>query len=80
MSRNIVKNIVDASSLRDIQDASVFEEYTLPKIYLKNYYCISCAVHTRVVRGREKEERKNRAPPPRFRAAKSDDKQKAGGK
>lgn len=55
ISRYIARNIADASSLRDLQEASVYQEYTLPKIYRKNYYCVSCAVHSRVVRGRSKE-------------------------
>mmetsp|Transcript_32728 Transcript_32728/g.98885 ORF Transcript_32728/g.98885 Transcript_32728/m.98885 type:complete len:138 (+) Transcript_32728:624-1037(+) len=67
ISRYISRNIADASSLRDLQEASVYTEYQLPKIYRKNYYCVSCAVHSRVVRGRSREDRRNRAPPPRFR-------------
>ena len=65
-----VRNIVDASSQRDIRDASVYErsgfhsgscvEYTLPKLYIKQQYCVSCAVHGRIVRGRKAEERRIR--------------------
>ena len=40
IKRFIVRNIVDASSMRDIRDASAFETYALPKIYIKQYYCI----------------------------------------
>ena len=32
IKRFIVRNIVDASSMRDIRDASAFETYALPKI------------------------------------------------
>lgn len=64
--RFIVRNIVDASSMRDIRDASAYETYALPKIYIKQYYCIEAAVHQRIVRSRSRTDRRNRDPPPRF--------------
>ena len=54
IKRFIVRNIVDASSMRDIRDASAFETYALPKIYIKQYYCIEAAVHQRIVRSRSR--------------------------
>ena len=44
MKRFQVRNIVDASSQRDIRDA----------------YCVSCAVHGRIVRARKAEDRRIR--------------------
>ena len=41
---------MDASSLRDIREASVYENYALPKLYIKQYYCVEAAVHQRIVR------------------------------
>ena len=66
IKRFIVRNIVDASSMRDIRDASAYETYALPKIYIKQYYCIEAAVHQRIVRPRSRTDRRNRGPPPRF--------------
>jgi small subunit ribosomal protein S26e len=67
----MVKNIVDASALRDLRDASAYDNYNLPKLYVKQYYCIEAAVHQRIVRVRSVIDRKNRAPPVRARPAQS---------
>merc|ERR1712005_292 len=51
VKRFVVRNIVEASAMRDIRDASVYENYVLPKVYYKQYYSIEAAIHHRVVRG-----------------------------
>jgi len=55
--------------------------YSVPKLYSKNYYCISCAVHSRIVRVRNTEKRRIREPPVRFRRTgdKRDGPKPAGG-
>jgi len=68
IKRFSVRNIVDASALRDIRDASAYDNYNMPKLYIKQYYCIEAAVHQRIVRVRSKEDRKIREPPARTRA------------
>ena len=69
LKRFIVRNIVEASALRDIKEASCIEGYMLPKIYIKQYYSVEAAIHQRVVRVRSVEGRKNREPPQRNRPA-----------
>merc|ERR1712023_140116 len=69
--------------MRDIRDASFYENYVLPKVYYKQYYSIEAAIHHRVVRVRSKEARRNRAPPPRSNNRPREDQkqgQKGGGK
>jgi len=54
IKRFVIKNLVDASSKKDIEDASAYfgqdEPYQLPKLFIKNEYCVACAIHSRIVK------------------------------
>ena len=50
IKRFIVRNIVEASALRDIKDASCIEGYQLPKIYIKQFYSVEVSFSTSFLR------------------------------
>ena len=53
--------MVDGSSKRDIEEASVYGEgYTMPRLFIKNQYCVSCGIHARIVRVRSTANRRIR--------------------
>merc|ERR1711988_1391793 len=56
-----VRDIIDAASKDDIAKASAYKTATqVPKIMMKMWYCVSCAIHARIVAVRSVTERRKR--------------------
>merc|ERR1712019_189995 len=54
-----VRDIIDAASKEDIAKASAYKTATqVPKIMMKMWYCVSCAIHARIVAVRSVTERR----------------------
>jgi len=62
-----VTNMIERAAENDLKDASVYEQFQIPKLYLKIEYCVACAIHSHTVRCRPRPARRIRTAPPRTR-------------
>lgn len=61
--------MIEPGAQRDVAENTAYHgvDLDVPFLYIKLTYCISCAVHSHVVRVRSREGRRKRDPPVRFR-------------
>ncbi len=55
-----IKDVVEATAHDDISQVMLYDQMIIPKTYMKNVYCVSCACHARIVKVRSTEDRKVR--------------------
>merc|ERR1712080_370092 len=60
IKKHQVKVLIESAAIDDVKAMSVYDTYVAPRFALKLYYCVSCAVHLRIVRVRAKWMRKKR--------------------
>lgn len=64
IKRYVIKNMVDGSSKRDIEEASAYRDseanVSMPRLYIKNQWCIACGIHARIVKVRKTEDKRIR--------------------
>ena len=65
IKRFTIRDIVDGSSKKDLIDSKAFDDFQVPKLYIKMQYCVGCGIHARIVKVRSTEDRRVRAPPQR---------------
>lgn len=61
--------MIEQAAQRDMAEASVYEKYEVPKLYIKIHYCVSCAIHAHLVRVRSRIGRRIRTPPNKLKFA-----------
>ncbi|CAD2217938.1 small subunit ribosomal protein S26e [Angomonas deanei] len=62
VGRFVVRRLLDAASGRDVAEVSAVygAGFPMPKLYMKQRFCIACAIHSRTVRARRVGDRKTR--------------------